>query len=252
MIWLASYPRSGNTLVRSMLKKGWGLETHSFYSDPLFNREDLAELTGHRPNRRIPRDMIREAREGQTTLIMKTHRLPHQDFKAGDKAIYIVRDGRAALVSQHHYARDYDNQSLSLVEVVLGMHHKMLWSQHVQAWALSEIPRLLVVRYEDLVSGNLSALAALSALVGRDPTNDPTMDFEAAKAIEPKFFRSGSDETSTAELKAVCPNVYEMLHGQVAARIGYPTGHTIQLAGVQEEIAKLYADSHPSPRSEQL
>jgi hypothetical protein len=47
IVWLASYPRSGNTFFRMLLHKIFGLRTHTLYSvanDAELRREDTARL----------------------------------------------------------------------------------------------------------------------------------------------------------------------------------------------------------------
>ena len=52
IIWVASYPRSGNTLFRLLLNRLWGLPTYSVYprrpDAPLRNRK-MAEFIGTSP-----------------------------------------------------------------------------------------------------------------------------------------------------------------------------------------------------------
>lgn len=48
IVWLASYPRSGNTYLRMLLHQLHGLKTYSVYDDPLLELLDgSAEAVGH-------------------------------------------------------------------------------------------------------------------------------------------------------------------------------------------------------------
>lgn len=48
IIWLASYPRSGNTYFRMLLNHIYGIKTRSVYDDPLLaNLKGSSELVGH-------------------------------------------------------------------------------------------------------------------------------------------------------------------------------------------------------------
>ena len=81
MIWLASYPRSGNTLMRNILYEVYGLSSGEFH------REE-----GHY----LEEDYFSHP-------FVKTHLLPLQlePSDSSIRAVYIVRDGRDALVGQN-------------------------------------------------------------------------------------------------------------------------------------------------------
>src|SRR5262245_5929563 len=96
--WLASYPRSGNSFFRIVLKHLYAIPTYEAYNldlaNPIF--AGLAEIVGHKPN---PATLEEMAQSGQH-YIVKTHELPRDDYPA----IYLVRDGRDAIVSHANYA----------------------------------------------------------------------------------------------------------------------------------------------------
>src|SRR5690348_17690471 len=101
IIWLASYPRSGNTFYRILLNHLFGVSTQSVYNDPLFEeRPELSELVGHAHNDRS----LHELASSPRAYFVKTHELPNCDTYP---AIYLVRDGRDALVSYAHYIRQF-------------------------------------------------------------------------------------------------------------------------------------------------
>jgi len=47
IIWLVSYPRSGNTLLRTILWQCFGLRSASFYPKDLEGNKTLEEYVGH-------------------------------------------------------------------------------------------------------------------------------------------------------------------------------------------------------------
>lgn len=51
IVWLASYPRSGNTFLRVLFRHVFGIETYSVYNDLLDigSDGDISAVTGHRP-----------------------------------------------------------------------------------------------------------------------------------------------------------------------------------------------------------
>jgi hypothetical protein len=82
-VLLASYPRSGNTLLRSYLEKITGIYTGSAHDTDLKLNRDLFEL-----------GMTGEGRMDDSVWIVKTHypeRLGHAPLQ-GNKCILLVRN----------------------------------------------------------------------------------------------------------------------------------------------------------------
>lgn len=96
IVWLASYPRSGNTFTRIVLHRLYGAPTYSVYNDndPVAQRIG-PDLVGYRP-KPAERAVMGESAE---VFFMKTHKRRKDD---GYPAIYLVRDGRDAVVSKAH------------------------------------------------------------------------------------------------------------------------------------------------------
>ena len=128
--WLASYPRSGNTLLRTILKRCFGQASPSIYDDTELSDPDVSEMIGREAVSDNPMDFIADARQAD--------RHP---------AIYVVRDGRSTVVSHAHYVREILGRDITLADVVEGNAGKS-WSQHVKAW--TPRPHTLLFRYEDL------------------------------------------------------------------------------------------------------
>src|SRR5436190_14783558 len=106
LVWLASYPRSGNTMCRRLLVGLYGLLTYAVYEYPVLAEpregyEELSNLTGLPDFFKLaPKsEVLRWMHEDDAIYVVKTHELPPDDTYP---AIYVARDGRDALVS---YAR---------------------------------------------------------------------------------------------------------------------------------------------------
>lgn len=93
IVWLAAYPRSGNTFLRVVLHRLYGVPTYSVYEDddPVAQRVGPA-LVGYRP-RQADRQLIAD---GPEVHLVKTHK---RRRAGGHPVIYLVRDGRDAVVS---------------------------------------------------------------------------------------------------------------------------------------------------------
>ena len=143
IVWLASWPRSGNTLLRIKFQQAFGLDTWSIYDDTTDIGADAetAKIVGHRSHGMSREEFIRVAMELPDTFFVKTHELPSDD----SPAIYVVRDGRSAVVSWRHYCESFTEVVPSLEAAIRGAEWPGSWSQHVRAWALSGPPETLVV-----------------------------------------------------------------------------------------------------------
>src|ERR1700730_9946806 len=143
IVWLASYPRSGNSLLQIILRESFGIQTHEIY--PPFSTAS-GELIGH-IDQYLDAQSLRKAAGSDHTYFIKTHN-PPQDHA---KAIYIVRDGRSAIVSYCHFLKDFTAETKSLEDVVMGDCNFGSLSCHFEAWAPHQRPNTLPVRYEDMV-----------------------------------------------------------------------------------------------------
>jgi hypothetical protein len=214
---LASYPRSGNTLLREILKHCFGIVSQSLYQDHDFSDPALSELVGHEEVGRNPRRFIQLTRLAGRSLYVKTHELPPAD---GHPVIYVIRDGRSAVVSYTHYLRDVLHRDITLAEVIEGKAGPS-WSQHVRAWVLPIRPNTLVVRFEDLAAGNSKTLETIGSFIDQVLLRDFFLSFAHLHELNPSFFRRGSDRANIAELDTASCHLFEQHHGDVLRAMGY-------------------------------
>ncbi len=213
--WLASYPRSGNTLLRTILKRCFGQASQSIYGDTEFSDPDVSEMIGREAVGDDVPGFIARATGAGRSLYVKTHEMPPADRHP---AIYVVRDGRSAVVSHAHYVREILGRDMTLAEVIEGKAGHS-WSRHVRAW--TPRPHTLLVRYEDLASGNAATLKNISDFIGKPQLQPFDISFEALHAISSAFFRSGSDSTNILEMDGEDMRLFERLHGETLRALGY-------------------------------
>lgn len=224
LIWLSSYPRSGNTLLRIMLRRFLRVRSWSVYDDKFdigANRE-IVRTVGHKQHGLTPADFVKMASESKELFFAKTHNLPDPSWDF--PTIYIVRDGRASLVSYYHYTREISKLNLSLEEIVAGKNpFGGSWSNHVTNWLEAPLSKRIILRYEDLVEQTPEVLDTLAWFVRRRlDTSQPKIEFQDLHDKAPTFFRAGSNARNIEELEARCPELFEALHGKVQQRLGYP------------------------------
>jgi hypothetical protein len=173
---------------------------------------------GEKPIGPDPARFLDQMHHANRLICVKTHQLPAPD---AHKAIYVVRDGRAALVSHYHYLRDFCRAQTSLDDLIKGL-DLVSWSTHVDAWLLSGRPNVLTVRYEDLVRGDGYAEEAIASFIGQAPSRDFDVSFSELRDLMPAFFRSGSNDANIAEMTAGQLELFERLHGRTLDVLGYP------------------------------
>jgi hypothetical protein len=171
IVWIVSYPKSGNTWVRFLV------------CNLAFGVQDSAAAL----NRLVPdiHEMHAVPEPPAAPVFMKTHfpfsaRLPLAHCTAG--AIYVVRDPGDVMLSNFHYSRrdgthtrpgpaalgQYVDEYLAARGgprwIRLGMG---AWDDHVRSWLAS--PRdfpVLPLRYEDLLADGMQAARQLCTFLG--------------------------------------------------------------------------------------
>ncbi len=243
--WLASYPRSGNTLFRILLNRFFGLRTWSLHGDggdPDID-SSLAETIGFEPHGPLAPERLAEMEASGELYLVKTHDLPPPDNRF--PAICIVRDGRSAIASYWHYRNRPGDIGARLEDVVAGLVQFGGWSTNVAAWLDAPIERRLVVRYEDLIADPVANMAAVGQFLGRAPTEASLPDFEELHALAPHHFRSGGNAQNVTELEAQWPAMFNALHGVVQRRLGYPLAEVsgAEETALQAEITRAIANA---------
>jgi len=188
IVWLASYPRSGNTLIRIILNKLFNVNTYSLYGDEYDIGADkgTAEVVGQKL---LPADFdIDKARVSEEKFFIKTHDAPVNNE---DKAIYIVRDGRESTLSYFNYKNSYFKSSDSLMAIIYGDTLYGIWSDHIKSWNPRERQNTLLLKYEDLTTELSECTKNISSFLDVTPEKNEMPSFDELHKINPRFFKSG-------------------------------------------------------------
>jgi len=225
--WIASFPRSGNTYFRNILYYVYGIESSTWHKESAY-----------------PVD------EGYDTFrFVKTHLQPHE-LEPSDPsipAIYLVRDGRDAVVSIAHHRSDLvmpgSDYMNNLKEAIVAAEGSFFggWSENVKSW----INRAqLIIKYEDLIADPKATFERVEALIPLPPPNwDNLPTFEQMKAGKPKyggtsklvdpkfdkeefagkFFRKGRKGSWKTEMPPDIQDLFWNYHGSMLETMGYDT-----------------------------
>lgn len=198
IVWLASYPKSGNTWVRvflcnllaeddtavdiNRLAIPWGLSADDFER---LSGLDPGLLTAAETEALWPDVLKAAASSSDKPLFVKTHRAytrdadgaPFHPLEATRCALYLVRNPLDVCVSySHHLGYDIERTIATLRDDAhtvargesnaIGPDLAMSWSSHVGSWLEVAEMKTLVVRFEDLVRAPLASFSRLAAFVG--------------------------------------------------------------------------------------
>jgi hypothetical protein len=228
IIWLASYPKSGNTWMRAFLhnlllnpKEPVSINTVTRFclgeaAAAHFNQFDprpLSQLTDQEVAQLRPKVHGLLTRAYPDSVFVKTHNylgdhegvpLVTMEYTAG--AIYIVRNPLDVAISfAHHFGLDLAEAIEQLANPRIGtattdrnaQQVYGSWCLNVRSWTQQRIPVLHVVRYEDMTGRPLEAFGAVARFLGLNPPKE-----RLEKAIEYSSFqvlKTQEDETGFVE-----------------------------------------------------
>jgi Sulfotransferase domain len=197
IVWLASYPKSGNTWLRAFLAN-YSRDSRvpvEINALPYFDYGDMrakyyeqvsgkpaADLSWNEINRLRPRVHRHLAESRQGVVFVKTHSVlttigdvPTITPEATLGAIYVVRNPLDVTVSfAHHYGLTMDQSVKALCLRVLQIEPKegnilqpvSDWSTHVESWLRAPGLRLHVMRYEDMLASPQRSFGQLVRFLG--------------------------------------------------------------------------------------
>lgn len=191
LVWLASYPKSGNTLVRAMLA------SYFFSQDGKFNFELLPNIKQFPSNQFLKNlnidtnnddEVLKNYINAQSKFnkkkaiqFVKTHcgfnkvngySFTNFDITLG--AIYIIRDPRNLVESfSRHYSFSIDQSVDFLIKgLILPRNEKRpltvvgSWRENFESWkSLEQSSRFLLVKYEDIVSNKKLTLKKILSFI---------------------------------------------------------------------------------------
>jgi len=231
IIWLASYPKSGNTWARAFLNSyvtqvtwdmnaaygqvvtgdslPWAYQAVSPWPIQQMPQWGLAVF-------RIPSLLHAMAAKNWNPLFLKTH---HAKVKLGEyalippeltrSAVYLVRDPRDACVSWAHHSKSdstddaikaFTSPGFNLRQTSGKWDHVVgSWSEHVESWtADNEDVDTTVIRYEDMLDQPREAFHAILEGCGFQ-TIDPERLDHAIELSSFNLLRTKEDEEGFKE-----------------------------------------------------
>jgi hypothetical protein len=227
IVWIASYPKSGNTWTRAFLHNliriiagedgeqdinamneysTWDISLELFKQimdkDP--REVDRAEIAAARPR---VQEMIAERTDGLS--FVKTHNalmmdrgVPTINSAVTSGAIYIVRNPLDVAISYSHHMGATIDHAIDFMEQT-GLETKVTeksvyevygsWSEHVLSWTRKPNRAVYIMRYEDMIKDTKKIFGALARHLLMMPTDE-----QLSKAIELSSFERLKQQESEA------------------------------------------------------
>ena len=216
IIWIASYPKSGNTYIRSFLAAYYFTEKGEFDFSLIKNIRQFPNVEFFEK----PYDNVEEVskhwldaqkiiKEKRKILFFKTHSclgkykgraFTTKDFSLG--GIYIVRDPRNIITSvKNHYSFDDKSALKFLTNINTGIREEnsedfrtwsllSSWSNHYKSWIKSNNFRKLLIKYEDFETEKYSTFRDIIIFVNTLMNKTERVDKKKLeKAIETTNFK---------------------------------------------------------------
>lgn len=223
IMWIASYPRSGNTWMRVMLT--------NYLMNASFSREETVDETVPDFHQILQGGLLNDlikmgamASNNSIPLLVKTHYLPsaaamRQCGPVTSKVVYIVRNPRDVLLSSARYwgivpsreekSREWARNFIAKRGNISWGDLTGTWSQNVQQWTSPSFLKqyfadiqLLALRYEDIRSQPGEKLHQVVSFLGLDGATQlnrsqvaaDNSSIERMRALEEKIAASNRTE----------------------------------------------------------
>lgn len=167
--------------------------------------------------------------EFRELTFVKTHCLPNEENLPG---IYIIRDGRDAIVSQTHFVYEvYDKVPVPVNTPAFfdRMRHLIsrekpfgTWGQNVSAW--TKRPNTAVIMFEDLIREPIKVMCNALETLGLSASINHVQEipsFENLHTKNPKHFRKGRVGSWREDMPKDLQKFFWEQHGSVASRFGF-------------------------------
>ena len=207
IIWLASYPRSGNTFLRTILWQCFGIRSASIYPNDVGGNKSLEDHVGH----------IEHGPNGK--ILFPDHNPPliktHEHSNDESPAIYVVRDSRAVCNSFYHY----HNGHIPLEVIIEGQHRFGTWSSHLESWRPWERPDTLLLKYEDMKNDLPGIQERISAFLEVDILKRSLPERDSIASVDGVWVRKETDWRSqiSDDILKACSKI----NGDMMRKIGY-------------------------------
>ena len=203
IIWISSYPKSGNTYIRSFIASYFFSQKGKFNFDQLLkihqfpnmkfsefkaeNIEDASKNWIYNQKFYFKKEKLNFVKTHNCLLKFKGNKFTSKNETLG--AIYIVRDPRNLITSfTHHYSLSYDNalkfmldEKSSLIEKSANEDYSNFtflnsWANHYKSWKNNKEFETMFIKYEDLENNKSKIFEEIIKFINRLLNNNNKID----------------------------------------------------------------------------
>jgi hypothetical protein len=157
-IFIVGYPKSGNTWFQNLVSAlAYGM--NAGWSPAALVHHLVPDVHHAKVYRRY-----------STPSFFKSHHLPRPEYR---RVVYLLRDGRDAMVSYFHYREATERTKLDFLEFVQGgaKLFPCRWHEHVESWMNNPYSaERIVIKYEDLLANPVEQLQRFCSFAGLERT----------------------------------------------------------------------------------
>jgi hypothetical protein len=218
LVWLASYPRSGNHLLRTILQRCFELGSYQIYQKAVrpMRPESSALIGARRFDDDSPEAFVARARSSSELFLVKTH----DPVPDSDSCIYVVRDARAALVSYRRFLAEVEGHQSTLPNLIAGRHWPGKWQEHVRRFLSRDPANTLVLRYEELAS-DTPPLDQIGNFLNMNPIRPFDVSFSSLHQLSPKIFPTGNNRIGIETIERDHRELFWRTCGETMRALGY-------------------------------
>ena len=210
IIWISSYPKSGNTWLRSLISN------YYFSKDGNFNFNLIKQIESFPSSKFFKnyKDKFEKPEDTSKYWIMEQEKINSLNkvffFKThnalckvnGNKftnkkntlaAIYVIRDPRNIItsISNHYQINEKDalnfmkDKNRGLFEKkdnrYTGFQALLSWDLHVKSWTENTLYPTLIIKYEDLISDSISSFEKILKFINKVTNSKEELDKQKIK-----------------------------------------------------------------------
>jgi hypothetical protein len=186
-IFIAGYPKSGNTWFQELISAVvYGVKPE--FGPPALVHDLVPDVHFKAFYQRY-----------NTPMFFKTHHLPQPEYR---RVVYLLRDGRDAMVSFFHHSSAVGKEPPSFLRMVqdgpeLG---PCKWHEHVKAWQANPFgASLITIKYEDLKRDATKELMRLCKFAGIEREREMVQELVEATAFEKMQSREAHERCYLSE-----------------------------------------------------
>ena len=153
-LFIIGFPKSGHTWTQNLIAEA--LYGFSAETTPFQLIQDLAPDIHYR----------KYYKRYRSPMFFKAHALPAPEFK---RVIYLLRDGRDAMVSYLHFLEAIERRRIDFLHLVQNGEgvFPCKWHEHIAQWLANPFQAsMLIVRYEDLIRDTVQQLERILSFAG--------------------------------------------------------------------------------------